>query len=258
MITGGGLRGWARMLLASYAGILLFFVDYYGGERVPFLGGKSINVLGLQVPLVIFTGVTALAVMEILTRIDNKYIADTASRKRQLHNFCISLFEKYFSEWEKQDGAENDFRITIFEVKRRWFSGAKYLRFSTRYQTGEASSPGVKEFELGEGAAGMAHESRAATYKPSLPIYDDDTTGYINQMDETYGLPQSKTEKLTRKASSYFCVPMLAIKRGSKPRAILCIDALKPDTFYENESFEKDKLPDILNSVESFSSGFFF
>ncbi len=256
IVTGSTLRKFTRNVCAILVGVLFFLVDYYGGKEIPLIGGRHIQIWVFRLPFTLILCIVLLAANQMLTFFEEKYRNNVVERIEQLHNFCIRLFDKHFKEWEEILGDPNSFRISIFEIKTEGILKRKVLKFLTRYQSGESTNPEIN-FKVGEGAAGMACETRSVILKQSLPNFQENRQQYLQKMKECYNLTEDKTLKLNRKASSYVCVPMLSLQPGSKAKAIMCIDAIKSGMFYENTDFSNKTLPAIIHDVDMFSSGFF-
>ena len=250
-ITKRNFFSFIKYVSQFFVGLTLLLVTLYGPNNIHLPYIKDTNAL-FQIAVILFLVYTAIEVVENLLEGTAFY------RRKQLYNLCVRLFDHYFREEEEMQGQKDIYRITVFGLRRKlFFFGPKRLHYVTRYQHGASEDNPRIVFKPGEGAAGQAYLSNTVIFQPSLPDYSQAPQNYIRLSKERYNLDEEKVKALNRHARSYICFPMRGVEIGGKPRAIVSIDCLLPDVFYENKHFQDNMLPDIMKSIDCSSAEVF-
>lgn len=238
-----------KYLCQSGVGLLLLLATLYGIDKIPHITNPN--------PL-IKIGIVLFIIYTIIEIGENIASSATFYRRKQLYKLCVRLFEAYFVETEEYLNQKDIFRITVFGIRKKFLVfGPKELYHLTRYQHGTSEEKSRICFKPGEGAAGQAYLTNTVIFSASLTDYSQNQVLYIQQSKEKYNLSEEKVRSLNRHARSYICFPMKPFEVDAKPKAIISIDCMLPDMFYENKEFQEKMLPDIIKTIDCSSAEVF-
>ena len=241
--------GFTKYAFQTIVAVILLLVAFHGPDKIPHIKDSS---LLRKITIIIFMLSVFIEIFEEILRSGVSY------RKDQLYKLCARLFQGYFSDSEEALNQQDIFRITVFGIRKKYLVfGSKVLYYLTRYQHGSSEEQPKVTFSPGEGAAGQAYLTNTVIFQPSLPDYNVNPDLYIKKTQEQYNLSEKKTKDLNRHARSYICFPMKSFEICVKPKAILSIDCMLPDMFYENHEFQEKMLPDITKTIDCSSAEVF-